>query len=107
MCCIIAAGAEYRHIAMLKGDVTLLWCNTRSDEVIWTRNTTDGDFSFVYNNRSIQGRFRRRLSIVGHSLRIYNTKIGDSGCYVCYESDGVQIFGYDLNVIGKKMTNNI
>jgi len=108
ICCINAAGEEYHRIAMLKGDTTLLLCNTtKSSGVQWTHNTTKGEFSYVYINGTIQGSFASRFSVEGHSLNIYNTHIGDSGCYVCYENDDVRRFGYELNVTGKKTVNNV
>ena len=79
-----SAGGEYRHIAVLKGDMVLMWCNTtKSAGVSWTRNTTAGHFGYVYiNGRMTEGNIR--YSIVEHSLRIYNAPIRDSGRYDCY-----------------------
>ena len=96
-----AARQEYHRMAMKKGDTTLLWCNTtKSGGVKWTRNTTAGEFRYVYVNESIQGSLASRFSIVGHSLSIYNTQIRDSGRYVCYESGGARRFAFELNVTG-------
>ena len=96
-----AAGGEYRHIAVLKGDTVLMWCNTtKSGGVNWTRNTTAGHFSYVYiNGNTTEGNIR--YSVVEHSLRIYNAQIRDTGRYDCYDSGDVRRFGYELNVTGQ------
>ena len=95
-----AAGGEYRHIAVLKGDTVLMWCNTtKSGGVNWTRNTTAGHFSYVYTNgRTTED--NTDYSVVEHSLRIYNAQIRDTGRYNCYDSGDVRRFGYELNVTG-------
>jgi len=98
------AAGQYRHIAVLKGDTVLMWCNTTksggvSVTVSWTRNTTAGHFSYVYiNGNTTEGNIR--YSVVEHSLRIYNAQIRDTGRYNCYDSGDVRRFGYELNVTG-------
>jgi len=98
---------EYRRIDAMMGDTIIMSCNaTPSSGAEWTRNTTYGDFSYVYVNGTIRGYLNIMLqySVVDpgagdYSLRIYNVHTTDSGVYDCYETDrrpGKRIVGYYL-----------
>ena len=85
------------------GDVdVLLSCNsTESSDVTWARNTTRGYFHYVSVNGIITEYldFRNRFYVVNtSSLRLYIPKPVDSGLYVCYESGGRRIVGYNITV---------
>ena len=85
------------------GDVDIiLRCNsTQSSDVTWTRNTTRGYFNYVSVNGIITAHrdFRNRFYVVNtSSLRIYIPEPVDSGLYVCYESGGRRIVGYNITV---------
>jgi len=96
--------AEYRRINAVLGDTVMLPCYLRaSSGVKWSRNTTNGYFSYVYVNGRIRGprNILLHFSVVSgsrgdHSLRIYNVHPRYSGLYDCYDINGNRIIGYYL-----------
>jgi len=99
---------EYHQIEAVPGDTVVLPCNiTSSSGVMWTQNSTDGYFTYVYVNGSFKD-YRNtgsQLSVINvstedYSLSIYNVHPNDSGLYDCYETDGRRIVGYYLVVRG-------
>ena len=88
-----------------QGDVdVVLSCNMiQSSDVVWTLNSTDGYFVYVYVNRTITDfvNFLQSMSLVNSSsLRIYPPERQDSGLYNCYEANGSRVVGYNLTVTG-------
>jgi len=97
----------YHRIDAQMADTVIMSCNTTSSSgAEWTRNTTDGHFSYVYFNGSMRGHenILSQYSVVNpsagnYSLRIYNVHPVDSGLYNCYETDvlyGARLVGYYL-----------
>jgi len=102
--CLYIESRKYHRRDAVMGDTLILWCNTtQSSGVKWSRNTSDGHFSYVFVNGSIKGDHNTLLqfSVVSstrgeYSLRIYNVHPADNGWYDCYESNGRRIIGYHL-----------
>ena len=85
------------------GDVEIiLSCNSiQSSDVTWTRNTTRGEFNYVYVNGNITDYLdylNRFYMVNASSLRLYIPEDVDSGLYDCHDTDGRRIVGYNLTV---------
>ena len=100
--CMMYLGSFIGRSAVM-GDVDIiLSCNsTQSSDVTWTRNTTRGYFHYVSVNGTVidYRDFRNRFYVVNtSSFKIYIPEPVDSGLYVCYESGGRRIVGYNITV---------
>ena len=101
--CVMYSGTFIGRSAVMGYDADIvLSCNsTQSSDVTWTRNTTRGYFHYVSVNGTVidYRDFRNRFYVVNTSgFRIYIPEPVDSGLYVCYESGGRRIVGYNITV---------